>query len=69
MATRTVDRILNEWRELERQAERAAERLVQDSDFEDGIAARIEQIRREYREATGEPPEETAAPEQLRLPL
>jgi hypothetical protein len=53
MATRTIDRILQEWRDLERQYERAT-----DADLRDGIEARIEQVRRQYREAVREPSQE-----------
>ena len=64
MATRTIDRILQEWRDLERQHDR-----VTDTDLRDGIEARIEQVRRQYREAVGEPSEEPDFQEQTQLPL
>jgi hypothetical protein len=84
MSTRAVEGILAEWRALEREQIKAA-----DADAEDAIQARIEQLRREYREVTAqaEPPaelgdatppvaaaaaplpDETPAPEQLRLPM
>jgi hypothetical protein len=51
MPPRTASRILAEWHELAMQREEAT-----DSDIADGLAARIEQLRREYIEGT--PPEE-----------
>ncbi len=50
MPTRTAKQILAEWHELAMQRSE-----VTDSDLADGLAARIEQLRREYIEGT--PPE------------
>ena len=74
MPTR-VEQILAEWRELERELEDREEtaRYVGrpwDSPVVDGLAARIELLRDQLREAThpeAEPPDEP--PQQLRLPL
>ncbi len=54
MPTRTAKQILAEWHELAMQRADAT-----DSDLADGLAARIEQLRREYIE--GAPPEAEAA--------
>ncbi len=54
MPPRTAKQILAEWHELARQRADAT-----DSDIDAGLAARIEQLRREYIEGT--PPEETPA--------
>lgn len=54
MPTRTAKQILAEWHELAMQREGAM-----DSDLADGLAARIEQLRREYIEGT--PPQADAA--------
>ena len=54
MPPRTAKQILAEWHELAMQRED-----VTDSDIDAGLAARIEQLRREYIE--GVPPEETPA--------
>ena len=70
MPTRTAKQILAEWHELAMQQEEATE-----DDIAEGLAARIEQLRREYIEGT--PPElPTAAPSpdaepkvQMKLPL
>jgi hypothetical protein len=51
MPPRTTKQILSEWHELAVQREEAS-----DSELADAIAARIEQVRREYIE--GEPPED-----------
>jgi hypothetical protein len=60
-----VDRILAEWRALERVVEQADDR-----DDEEAIRERIDQLRGAYRVATGAPPEpEIRAPQQLTLPL
>jgi hypothetical protein len=50
MPPRTAKQILAEWHELAIQREEAT-----DAEISDGLAARIEQIRREYIEGT--PPE------------
>jgi hypothetical protein len=47
LSSRAVDRILAEWRELERQQGHAAE-----ADAQDAIRARINEVRRAYREVT-----------------
>jgi hypothetical protein len=63
--TRPAERILAEWRALERVVEQAADR-----DDEEAIRDRIDQLRRAYRDATGSPPD--LAPktsQQLALPL
>ena len=61
----SVDRILAEWRALERVVEQADDR-----DDEEAIRERIEQLRGAYRVATGAPPQpETRPPQQLALPL
>lgn len=71
MPTRTAKQILAEWHELAMQREEASE-----DDIADGLAARIEQLRREYIEGT--PPEEATSTSptsedepkvQMRLPL
>ena len=63
--TPPVDRILAEWRALERVVEQADDR-----DDEEAIRERIEQLRGAYREATGAPPAPPSRPpEQLTLPL
>jgi hypothetical protein len=72
MPPRTAKQILAEWHELAMRREDAT-----DSDIDAGLAARIEQLRREYIE--GMPPEETPAREpsvdpaepkvQMKLPL
>jgi hypothetical protein len=71
MPPRTAKQILAEWHELAMRREEAP-----DSDIDAGLAARIEQLRREYIEGT--PPEETPAPlntdddepkVQMRMPL
>ncbi len=71
MPPRTAKQILAEWHELAMRREEAA-----DSDIDAGLAARIEQLRREYIE--GAPPEATATPKatdgdepkvQMKLPL
>jgi len=63
--TRPNERILAEWRALEHVVEQAA-----DSDDEDAIRDRIDQLRRAYREATGRPPDLEPTPtQQLTLPL
>ena len=54
MPPRTAKQILAEWHELAMRRENAT-----DSDIDAGLAARIEQLRREYIEGT--PPEETPA--------
>jgi hypothetical protein len=54
MPPRTAKQILAEWHELAMRREEAP-----DSDIDAGLAARIEQLRREYIEGT--PPEETPA--------
>jgi hypothetical protein len=54
MPPRTASKILAEWHELAMQREEAT-----DSDIADGLAARIDQLRREYIEGT--PPEEKPA--------
>ena len=54
MPSRTAKQILAEWHELAMRREE-----VTDHDNDDGLAARIEQLRREYIEGT--PPEETPA--------
>ena len=60
-----VERILAEWRALERVVEQADDR-----DDEEAIRERIEQLRGAYRVATGAPPQpETRPPQQLALPL
>ncbi len=65
MPTRTNERILAEWRALEHVVEQAV-----DSDDEDAIRDRIDQLRRAYREATGRPPDLEPTPsQQLALPL
>jgi hypothetical protein len=51
---RTAKRILAEWHELAMEREEAT-----DSDIADGLAARIDYLRREYIEGT--PPEERPA--------
>lgn len=53
MPPRTASKILAEWHELAMQKEEAT-----DAELADAIAARIEQVRREYIE--GVPPESTA---------
>jgi len=58
MPTRTAKQILAEWHELAMQREDVA-----DSDIDDGLAARIEQLRREYIEGT--PPAAASADERL----
>lgn len=61
----SVDRILAEWRALERVVEQADDR-----EDEEAIRERIDQLRGAYRVATGAPPEpEVRAPQQLSLPL
>lgn len=71
MPPRTAKQILAEWHEVAMRREEAA-----DSDIDAGLAARIEQLRREYIEGT--PPEIPAAPTttdgdepkvQMKLPL
>jgi hypothetical protein len=63
--TRPSERILAEWRALGRVVEQAA-----DPDDEQAIRDRIDQLRREYREATGGPPVLEPKPaHQLALPL
>ena len=72
MPPRTAKQILAEWHELAMQREELTDR-----DLDDGLAARIEQLRREYIEGT--PPQGSPAPEhsedpaepkvQMRLPL
>ena len=72
MPPRTAKQILAEWHELAMRRENAT-----DDDIDAGLAARIEQLRREYIEGT--PPEEIPAPEpsansaepkvQMKLPL
>jgi hypothetical protein len=57
MPPRTAKQILAEWHELAMRREEAT-----DTDIDAGLAARIEQLRREYIE--GAPPEER--PETLR---
>ena len=47
LSSRAVDRILAEWRELERQQGHAPE-----ADAQDAIRARINEVRRAYREVT-----------------
>ena len=72
MPPRTAKQILAEWHELAMRREDAA-----DSDIDAGLAARIEQLRREYIEgtppeetATGLPSEDPAEPKvQMKLPL
>ena len=54
MPPRTAKQILAEWHELAMRREDAI-----DSDIDAGLAARIEQLRREYIEGT--PPEATPA--------
>lgn len=54
MPPRTAKEILAEWHELAMRREEAA-----DTDLADGLAARIEQLRREYIEGT--PPQQTNA--------
>ncbi|HEV8698422.1 MAG TPA: hypothetical protein VGQ89_12065 [Candidatus Limnocylindrales bacterium] len=53
MPSRTAKQILAEWHELAMRREEAP-----DSDIDEGLAARIEQLRREYIEGTlpEEPP-------------
>ena len=55
MPPRTAKQILAEWHELAMRREDAT-----DSDIDAGLAARIEQLRREYIEGT--PPETPASP-------
>jgi hypothetical protein len=55
MPPRTAKQILAEWHELAMQRDDVA-----DSDIDAGLAARIEQLRREYIEGT--PPQATRAP-------
>jgi len=71
MPTRTAKQILAEWHELAMQQEEAS-----DGDIAEGLAARIERLRREYIEGT--PPDEpkAASPSpddepkvQMKLPL
>jgi hypothetical protein len=71
MPPRTAKQILAEWHELAIRREEAT-----DSDLDAGLAARIEQLRREYIEGT--PPEAPATPTatdgdeakvQMKLPL
>jgi hypothetical protein len=71
MPPRTAKQILAEWHELAMRREEAA-----DSDIDAGLAARIEQLRREYIEGT--PPETATTPTatdgdepkvQMKLPL
>lgn len=65
MPTPPAERILAEWRALERVVEQAA-----DQDDEDAIRDRIDHLRRAYREATGSQPDLEPKPsEQLVLPL
>ena len=72
MPPRTAKQILAEWHELAMRREE-----VTDSDLDDGLAARIEQLRREYIEGTPpkgavtDPPTTTEdEPKvQMRLPL
>ena len=65
MPTRPNERILAEWRALEHVVERAA-----DSDDEEAIRDRIDQLRRAYRAATGRAPDLEPTPaQQLALPL
>jgi hypothetical protein len=65
VATRPAERILAEWRALERVVEQASDR-----DDEEAIRGRIDQLRRAYREATGSQPDlEPKPPQQLALPL
>ena len=52
MPPRTAKQILAEWHELAMEREEAT-----DNDIADGLAARIEQVRREYIE--GPPPDAT----------
>ena len=56
MPSRTAKQILAEWHELAMRREEAP-----DSDIDEGLAARIEQLRREYIEGTP-PVEPPAAP-------
>ena len=67
MSARTVDRILAEWRDLEREQEQTTE-----ADAQDAIRARIDEVRRVYRKVT-EAADDSAAfegpPEQLQLGL
>jgi hypothetical protein len=56
MPPRTASKILAEWHELAMQQEEAT-----DAELADAIAARIEQVRREYIEGT--PPEQPHATE------
>ena len=58
MPPRTARQILAEWHELALRREEVAD---SDNDIDDGLAARIEQLRREYIEGT--PPEATSADE------
>jgi len=63
--TRHAERILAEWRALERVVDQAA-----DQDDEAAIRDRIDQLRRAYRETTGTPPVLEPKPaHQLALPL
>jgi hypothetical protein len=63
--TRPAERILAEWRALERVVEQAADR-----DDEAAIRDRIDQLRHSYREATGSPPDLVPKPpQQLALPM
>ena len=58
MPPRTAAQILAEWHELAQQRDEAS-----DSEIADGIAARIEQIRREYIEGTPPDAQPTERPE------
>jgi hypothetical protein len=71
MPPRTAAQILAEWHELAMRRDEAT-----DDDLAEGLAARIEQVRREYIEGT--PPATTSAPStvvdnepkiQMKLPL
>jgi len=65
VATRPVDHILAEWRALERAVDQ-----TDDRDDEAAIRDRIEELRGDYRVATGAPPEPAPRPpQQLTLPL
>ncbi|HUP55375.1 MAG TPA: hypothetical protein VM408_07700 [Methylomirabilota bacterium] len=59
MPPRTASKILAEWHELAMQQEEAT-----DAELADAIAARIEQVRREYIE--GVPPEQTPTSDRAR---
>ncbi len=55
MPTRDVERILDEWRELEREQQRLC-----DDGVPAGLEARIRQVRREYQEAMSPTPSKPA---------